>query len=338
MNRIATACFAIAIPYAGAGADHLSARPRRNSCRQRFDLKVEFPGAPAQTAVRVAINGVDAASIAGKAALFAEREDGGDYSAYWIRDLALSDPGKYAVEATAGDKTARVTWEVFETGAPRAKNVILFIGDGLSVAHRTAARILSKGLVEGRYGGELAIDDMPHMALVSTSGTELGRDRQRQQHERLHDRPQILRQRARRLLRAQQGQSCHPRVETIAELVKRSRGMAVGVVTNTEIEDATPAAMVAHNRLRADYNNIVKSFFAVQPDVIMGGGTPNFLPQARPAESATTTKTTSAKFVDAGYTFVDDEHRARRRARQGAPSCSAFSTPPISTARSTASS
>ena len=49
---------------------------------------------------------------------------------------------------------------MFDTnGGPKAKNVILFIGDGLSVAHRTAARILSKGLKEGRYGGELAIDD-----------------------------------------------------------------------------------------------------------------------------------------------------------------------------------
>ena len=36
--------------------------------------------------------------------------------------------------------------------------------------HRRA--VLSKGLVEGRYGGDLAIDDMPHMALVSTSGSD----------------------------------------------------------------------------------------------------------------------------------------------------------------------
>ena len=85
----------------------------------------------------------------------------------------------------------------------------------------------------------------------------------------------------------------HPKVETIAELVKRLRGMSVGVVTNTEIEDATPPRMVAHNRFRADYNNIVKEFFAIQPDVIMGGGTPNFLPSRRKAPSAPTRKTTS---------------------------------------------
>ena len=118
-----------------------------------------------------------------------ESEDGGDHSAYWIRDASLAKPGSYVVEAAAGDRKANVTWEVFDTAARKAKNVILFIGDGLSIAHRTAARILSKGLVEGRYGGELAIDDMPHMALVSTSGTDFDRDRQRQLHERLHHRP-----------------------------------------------------------------------------------------------------------------------------------------------------
>src|SRR5262249_37057505 len=138
----------------------------------KFDLKVEFPGVPSAAAMRVTINGADAASVVGKSASVAEREDGGDYSAFWIRDAALTKPGKYVVEAAADGKTARVTWDVFDTPRASAKNVILFIGDGLTIAHRTAARILSKGLVEGRYGGELAIDDMPHMALVSTSGTD----------------------------------------------------------------------------------------------------------------------------------------------------------------------
>ena len=96
----------------------------------------------------------------------------------------------------------------------------------------------------------------------------------------------------------------HPRVETISELVKRTRGMAVGVVTNTEIEDATPAAMVAHNRLRADYNNIVKDFFAVQPEVIMGGGTPNFLAKSAPGSKRIDEDDYIQKFRDAGYAYV----------------------------------
>ena len=280
----------------------------------RFDLKVEFPGAPPVNAMRVTVNGTDAASFFGQGATVVAREDGGSYSAYWIRDVAVSKPGKYVVEAAAADQTASVTWEVFDTPPAKAKNVILFIGDGMTIAHRTAARILSKGLVEGRYGGELAIDDMPHMALVSTSGTDF-----------------VVTDSANSMSSYTTGhKSCvnamgvycssnkntldHPRVENISELVKRLRGMSVGVVTNTEIEDATPAAMVAHTRQRADYNDIVKMYFGVQPDVMMGGGTPNFLPMS--AGGKRTDKVDYIEqFKSAGYKYVTTKTRACRRRR-----------------------
>jgi len=281
----------------------------------KFDVKVEFPGSPAATAVRVTVdgkdlngadvNGADLASVLGKESSFVEREDGEEHSAYWIRDGVLTKPGKYIVEATAGGKTARVSWDVYDTvGGGKAKNVILFIGDGMSIAHRTAARVLSKGLVAGRYGGELAIDDMPHMALVSTSGTDSivtdsanSASAYTTGHKTCVNAMGIYCARNKDILQ-------HPRVETIAELVKRRRGMAVGVVTNTEIEDATPAAMVAHTRLRADYNNIVRMFFDVKPDVIMGGGTPNFLPKSAPGSKRTDDDDYTRKFEAAGYTLV----------------------------------
>ncbi len=194
---------------------------------------------------------------------------------------------------------------MFDTnGGPKAKNVILFIGDGLSVAHRTAARILSKGLKEGRYGGELAIDDMPHMALVSTSGTDsVVTDSANSASAYTTGHKSCVNAMGVYCARNKSNLD-HPRVETISELVKRTRGMAVGVVTNTEIEDATPAAMVAHNRLRADYNNIVKDFFAVQPEVIMGGGTPNFLAKSTPGSKRIDEDDYITKFRDAGYTYV----------------------------------
>ena len=65
-----------------------------------------------------------------------------------------------------------MVWTVYDTGPRKAKNVILFIGDGLSPAHRVAARILSKGIAEGKSRGKLAIDDMPQMALVATAGSD----------------------------------------------------------------------------------------------------------------------------------------------------------------------
>src|SRR5215468_4597808 len=91
----------------------------------RFDLKVEFPGSPAAAAVNVTINGQEPASVLGQAPTFVEKEDGGDHSALWIRGAAITKPGRYVVEAMAGDKRAAVHWEVYGTPQRRARNVIL---------------------------------------------------------------------------------------------------------------------------------------------------------------------------------------------------------------------
>ena len=76
------------------------------------------------------------------------------------------------VEVGDGTRSRKLAWTVYDTGPRKAKNVILFIGDGMSPAHRTAARLLSKGIAEGKSLGKLAIDDMPHMALVATAGSD----------------------------------------------------------------------------------------------------------------------------------------------------------------------
>ena len=178
----------------------------------KFDLKVEFPGAPAQSAVRVTINGEDAAARP-RPARQLRRARGrrrlirptGSAASRW------PSPAPTRSRLSPATRSARVNWEVFDTdGSPKAKNVILFIGDGLSVAHRTAARVLSKGLV--RRPLRRRARDRRHAA--HGAGLDLGhrldRHRQRQQHERLHHRPQVLRQRHGRLLRAQQEQPRSP--------------------------------------------------------------------------------------------------------------------------------
>jgi alkaline phosphatase len=99
--------------------------------------------------------------------------------------------------------------------------------------------------------------------------------------------------------------NAHPKVETIAELVKaRNGGMAVGVVTNTEIEDATPAAVVAHTRRRSDYDDIVKAFYELKPEVIMGGGSVFFLPKSDPDGKRKDDENYIERFKAAGYRFA----------------------------------
>lgn len=268
-----------------------------------FDFKVEFPDAPASADVNVNINGKPAAEIFGRQTTFMQNEEGQKHSAMWLRGASLP-AGRYVVEATQGSNKSTVAWEVFSTPARRAKNVILFVGDGFSIAHRTAARIMSKGLKEGRYGGELAIDDMPNMALISTSGSDsVVTDSANAAHAYTTGHKSCVN--ALGVYCAKNALTLdHPKVETISEVIRRRNKMAIGVVTNAEIEDATPASMVAHTRRRSDYNDIVKMFLDVKPDVIMGGGSPNFLPKSTNGSKRTDDLDAIAKFKEAGYSIA----------------------------------
>lgn len=267
----------------------------------KFDVKVEFPDRVDAAAIKVTVNGEDHAAAFGKAAAYVEREDGKDQSALILRDVTLSKPGRYTVEAGDGTRSRTVTWTVYETGPRKAKNVILFIGDGLSPAHRVAARLLSKGIAEGKSLGKLAIDDMPHMAMVATAGSD----------SIITDSANAASAFATGHKTAVNAMGVYadrtanpfddPRVETITSLAKRKLNLAVGIVTNTEVEDATPAAMIAHTRRRVTYNDIVEQYFAAKPDVLMGGGMVNFLPKSAPGSKRNDETDYIARFRDDGY-------------------------------------
>ena len=248
----------------------------------KFDFKVEFPDRVDPAKLKVTVNGEDYAAVFGRTGTFIEREDGKDQSALMLRDVALTKPGRVTVEVGDGTRSRKLAWTVYDTGPRKAKNVILFIGDGMSPAHRTAARLLSKGIAEGKSLGKLAIDDMPHMALVATAGSD----------SIITDSANSASAYATGHKTASAAMGVYadrtaspfddPRVETITSLAKRRLDLGIGIVTNTEVEDATPAAMIAHTRRRGTYDEIVAQFFAARPDVLMGGGSCEF-PAARRA-------------------------------------------------------
>jgi alkaline phosphatase len=267
----------------------------------QFDFKVEFQGLVDPAKISVTLNGKDHAQIFGRAATFVEREDGKDQSALILRDVSLAQPGTYKVRVTDGAQTRELDWNVYDTGPRKAKNVILFIGDGMSPAHRVAARVLSKGIAEGKARGKLTIDDMPHMALVATAGSDSiitdsanSASAYATGHKSAVNAMGVYADRTLDPLD-------DPKVETISSLVRRRLGLAVGIVTNTEIEDATPAAMVAHVRRRAEYDRIVEQFFAAKPDVLMGGGRANFLPKSAEGSKRRDESDFIAQFRAAGY-------------------------------------
>jgi alkaline phosphatase len=301
----AAAGIAVAIAASGASAQTVYPIDRADILvGSRFDFKVEFPGLVDPAKVSITLNGKDAAEVFGKTATFIEREDGKDQSALILRDVALAEPGAYDVRVSDGVQARELHWNAYDTGPRKAKNVILFIGDGMSLAHRVAARMLAKRIVEGKALGKLAIDDMPHMALVATAGSDSiitdsanSASAYATGHKSAVNAMGVYADRTLDPLD-------DPRVETVTSLAQRKRGLAVGMVTNTEIEDATPAAMVAHTRRRIEYDRIVEQFFAAKPDVLMGGGRANFLPKSAQGSKRKDESDFVAQFRDAGYSVT----------------------------------
>ena len=282
MSRLSFACLLAVLWATPASAQTIYPLDRAEILAgSRFDLKVELPGDVPPETMTLTINGAPAAGVLKLQLEVHRNEEGQGHTAYWLRGATLTVPGTYRIEAIAGEARAEVRWEVFNTPKPVAKNVILFVADGMSNAHRVAARMLSKGIRQGRYGGELAIDDMPHMALVSTAGTDSiitdsanSASAYTTGHKSCVNALGVY-------CAKNKDDSAHPRVETISSLARRLRAKSIGIVTNTEIQDATPAAMIAHTRRRADYDRITAMLLEAKPEVVLGGGSAGFLPAPR---------------------------------------------------------
>jgi alkaline phosphatase len=80
--------------------------------------------------------------------------------------------------------------------------------------------------------------------------------------------------------------------------------MAVGIVTDTELVDATPAAMVAHTRRRAEKQYIADQLLSSKADVILGGGGAYFYPQSSKGSKRQDENNLVDLFKKGGYEFV----------------------------------
>ncbi len=245
----------------------------------KFDIKVEFNQVVNPNEVAITVNGMPANKLIIAKSEFISNENGKGSSIIY-RDVQLPKAGKYQVVARASQEELQVTWEVYASGPRRVKNVILFIGDGMTIANRTAARVLSKGITEGKYQGRLSFDDMPSTAMIGTSGSDsLITDSANSMSAYTTGHKTAVNAMGVYVSRASDNFS-HPKVETITELLKRKTKMAVGIVSDAELQDATPGAMVAHTRRRADKQYIADQLLASKAEVILGGGSAYFYPQS----------------------------------------------------------
>ncbi len=277
-----------------------------------FDFKVEFDAVVKPDDVKVTVNGQDYEAVFGKKAEFVAEEKGKEDkvlgSALILRDLTIGAAGEYKIEVSAGSEAKSVAWDVYETVAqPKAKNIIFMIADGLSVAHRTGARIMSKGMTEGKANGRLAMDDIPPVAFIGTSSTHsIATDSANTASAYMtghKSRVNALGVYADRTPDSLDD----PKVETIAEALRRTTKKSVGIITTAEVEDATPAALVSHTRKRGDKAEIVGMMLDVKPDVLFGGGSAYFLGKDIPGSKRKDDKDYIAEFKNAGYALAIDK-------------------------------
>jgi alkaline phosphatase len=278
-----------------------------------FDFKVELDKQVKPEDVKVTVNGQDYKTVLGGEAQFVELEKGKEDkalgSALLLRDLKISAPGTYTVEVAAGEEKKSVTWTVYETSAqPKAKNIIFLLGDGLSVAHRTAARIMSKGMTEGKANGRLNMDDLDHMAFIGTSASNaVATDSANTMSAYMTGHKTAVNAIGVYADRTPDSLD-DPRVETIAEALRRQTKKSIGIVATSEIEDATPAAVVSHTRNRNDKANIVGMLYEIKPEVVLGGGSAYFLGKDVAGSKRKDNQDYIKLFQDAGYTLATDKN------------------------------
>ena len=206
------------------------------------------------------------------------------------RKVALYQAGAYTATLTYNNGTkTTASWLVrdLETVA-KTKNVVLFIGDGMTTNMISAARLIAHKTVNGRYQSKLQMDKFPVLG-----------------HQMTHSIDSFITDSANSATALYTGHKStvnalgvyrdsskdpfdDPKFETIAEIFQRLTGGGVGIVSTAFLADATPAAMTAHTALRAEYGHVIDTFLNgitnytwtnwTGPDVLLGGGAENFLP------------------------------------------------------------
>jgi len=231
------------------------------------------------------------------------------------RHLALYEPGNYTAKLTYYDGTVtEALWKVREPSYKRkAKNVILFIGDGMAPTMVTAARLLGHKSVNGEYLTTLQLDEMEALGLQRTHSIDSFITDSANSATALYTGKKSSVNALNVYADSSPDPFDDPKFETFAEMFYRIQGGKVGIVSKAYIADATPAAMTAHTRRRADYPEIIDSFLNGVTanyswtefkgvDVLMGGGAENFQ-----APESFKNQDYYELFADRGYSVVYDK-------------------------------
>jgi alkaline phosphatase len=83
--------------------------------------------------------------------------------------------------------------------------------------------------------------------------------------------------------------------------------MRIGLVTNSTIYDASPAAFAGHVPDRRLYSSIIDQYLKLEPNLLLGGGRDQFLPQSQPGSRRKDDTDMIASFQKKGYAYVSNK-------------------------------
>ncbi|KAI9817633.1 MAG: hypothetical protein M1832_004637 [Thelocarpon impressellum] len=228
------------------------------------------------------------------------------------RRVALYEPGEYVAKLRHyNGAVTEASWLVRDISEVRkTKNVLLFIGDGMTTNMISAARLIAHKSINGRYLTKMMMDQFPILG-----------------HQMTHSMDSFITDSANSATALYTGHKTSvnalgvyadsskspfddPKIESIAEIFQRIWSGAVGIVSTAAVADATPAALTAHTRDRGQYGAVVDSFLNgitnytwtnwTGPDVLFGGGAEQFYPGSGSYQQ----KDYYAEFSKKGYNVV----------------------------------
>ncbi|KAI9369032.1 alkaline-phosphatase-like protein [Aspergillus egyptiacus] len=206
------------------------------------------------------------------------------------RHLALYEPGEYeAILTYYGKEQTVANWLVRDIPKKRrAKNVVLFVGDGMTTNMITAARLIAHKSINGKYQTKMELDKFPVLG-----------------HQMTHSMDSFITDSANSAAALYGGHkttvNClgvyadssedpfdDPKFELLPEIFRRQHPDAgIGIISTAFVADATPGALTAHTRDRGEYDHVISTFLEGVtdydwtefdgPDVLFGAGAENFL-------------------------------------------------------------
>lgn len=286
---------------------------------QRFDLRIEtqIPAREAPRLVGLTVNGRDVSDhFMRRVAAQGQGSESGTPATNLLfgataRNLVFDKPGTYVVEAVLAidgvERRIRNRYVVEQAPNPdapdAARKLVFFLGDGVGLPMRTAARIISKGVFEGRVSDPLAMEKMPVQGISRTTAFDSiitdsapGMASLISGMKQSNNAVQVSAD------NTPENPLDNPRIETVFEYMKRVHGWKIGVVTDAFLVDATPAALQSHNRSRRNYLNIAQQMIGYYDDqsalkktgyaslaelsrpldVLMGGGAVHWMHEKNP--------------------------------------------------------